>query len=318
MTSQGEFFFRQMHDHHHDAIPSQDSSQLNRAFKVGITLNLLFVIIEVISGLSIGSLSLLSDAGHNFIDVVALFLSLLAFRFEHKRATDEYTYGFRKTTILASLLNGMLLLFSVGGITYEAIRRFRSPEILPGDSIALVAGIGILINGISAYLFFHHKEKDINVKGAYLHLFADAVVSLTIVLGGIAIYYTKQYWIDPLLSLVVVGVIFWNTWGLFRESLKLSLDGVPKNINLENVKKECLQIPHVQDIHHIHIWAMSTTQNAMTAHIVLSAEVSEQEEHEAKVSLRNSLAQLNITHLTLETERTDISCQEIVCETEEE
>ena len=300
------------HAHSHEHSPVL--TNVSRAFLVGIGVNLLFVIIEVIAGISLNSLSLLSDAGHNFADVISLLLSLLAFRLAKVKATRQFTYGYKKTSILVALFNSMILLASIGAISYEAINRLLAPEPQQGSYIALVAGIGIVINAGSAFLFFREKDRDLNIKSAYLHLFSDALVSLGIVIGGIIIYYTNWSWIDPLLSIIIVLVILWSTWNLFKESLRLSLDGVPKEIDIEEVEKISLQIPRVCSIHHIHIWSMSTSETAMTAHVVLAGGLSEQDVVEIKKDFRHKLKHLSINHVTLETEQETADCEEEDCD----
>jgi cobalt-zinc-cadmium efflux system protein len=302
------------HAHGHSHSHGHVLKSISRAFIIGIGLNLLFVITEVIAGLSINSLSLLSDAGHNFVDVISLLLSLLAIRLQRVLATEVFTYGYRKTTILVALFNAMILLASIGVITYEAIHRFFAPESLAGNYIAIIAGIGIIINSVTALLFFREKNNDLNIKSAYLHLFSDAVVSVGLVVGGIIIYYTSWYWIDPVLSLVIVAVILRSTWGLLKDSLRLSLDAVPREVDLDEARRITLAIPKIKDIHHIHIWSLSTTEIAMTAHLVLSANASKEEEHEIKKQLRHELEHLNITHVTIETEIEDVSCEEEECD----
>jgi cobalt-zinc-cadmium efflux system protein len=287
------------HSHSHNVV----LTNVNKAFVVGIILNMLFVIIEVIAGLYIHSLSLLSDAGHNLADVGSLALSLLAFKLLKVKSSSKFTYGYRKTTILTALFNGVILLISVGAISYEAIRRIFHPEPLPGGTIALVAGAGIVINGVTAMMFMRDKESDLNIKGAYLHLMADAAVSAALVVGGIIIIYTGWYWLDPVLSLVVAIVILAGTWRLLQDSLRLSLDGVPKDIELQTVKEEALKIKGVKNIYHVHVWAMSTTENAMTAHLVLDKGVTMENEMHIKHEFRHAMEHLNIQHVTVETEK---------------
>ena len=260
------------HDHHHDH--SHTIINLNRAFYIGIGFNFLFVLIEAGVGFYIHSLSLLSDAGHNLADVVSLALSLLAYKLSTIKPNDKYTYGYRKTSTLVALFNSVVLLISIGAISFEAAHRFLNPEPLPGITIAVVAAIGIIINTITALMFVRDKEKDLNVKSAYLHLLSDAMVSLALVVGGIAIYYTHWYWIDPVLSVIVVGVILISTLGLLRSSLRLSLDAVPENVDLDKIKSNITQIEGVKDIHHIHAWGVGTTANALTAHIVVNDNAS--------------------------------------------
>ncbi|HTE11025.1 MAG TPA: cation diffusion facilitator family transporter, partial [Chitinophagaceae bacterium] len=289
-------------------------THVNTAFIVGISLNFLFVVIEVIAGLYIHSLSLLSDAGHNLADVGALALSLLAFRLLKVKSNKQFTYGYRKTSILVALFNSMILLLSIGAIVYEAIHRFLSPEPVQGTTIAIVAGIGIVINAGTALLFFRNKEKDMNIKSAYLHLMSDAVVSLGLVAGGFIILYTNWYWVDSVLSIAVALIILLSTWRLLKDSLRLSLDGVPANIKLDEVKAAAMKVKGVIDFHHVHIWAISTTENALTAHLVLPVTTSIEEERSIKNQLKHELLHKNIQHITLETERENEDCEKIICE----
>jgi cobalt-zinc-cadmium efflux system protein len=299
------------HSHHHH---SPKLSNVGRAFIIGIVLNMTFVVIEFLSGFYTNSLALLSDAGHNLSDVATLGLSLFAFQISKRKATPTYTYGFHKSTILASLINAVILLIAVGSIGWEAIQRFIAPEETQGKVISIVAGIGIVINAGSAFLFFRDKEKDLNAKGAYLHLALDAVVSAGVVIAGLIISHTGIKWIDPLISLVIMAVVIYSTWGLLTESLKLSLDAVPYAINMEEVKKEMLKTRGIKSIHHIHIWAMSTTRNAMTAHLMLEKGLTDKEVAEIKQNMKHALEHMNIQHVTLETEIE--ACKEEACASE--
>ena len=299
------------HDHHHHGVV--ELTNVSKAFIVGIILNMVYVIIQVVIGFRINSLALLSDAGHNFLDVGALALSLLAFKLNKAKANNKYTYGFKKSSILISLFNAIILLISIGAIGYEAISRFKHPEPLPGITIAIVSAIGIVINGVSAFMFFRDKEKDLNVKSAFLHLASDAVVSLGLVIGGIIMYYTHIYWIDPILSLVVCSVIIVSTWNLLKDSLRLSLDGVPDTIELEKIKSTVLKVKSVVDIHHIHVWAISTTQNALTAHLIVEEETTMQQMQKIKAQVKHELEHENIQHATLETETKITGCEEDDC-----
>ena len=290
------------HDHEghsHSHIPKLTS--LNKAFIIGIILNLAYVIIQVMIGLHINSLSLLSDAGHNFLDVAGLALAMLAFKLSSSKSTAQYTYGYKKSSILISLFNAVVLLISIGAIGYEAIFRFQNPQPLPGKVIAIVALIGIFINGISAFMFFKDKDSDINVKSTFLHLASDALVSLGLVIGGIVIYYTHLYWIDPVLSLIVCTVIIVSTWNLLKDSMRLSLDGVPPDIDVAVIKTAILKIPGVTDFQHLHFWAISTTQNAMTGHLIVSPELSNLEIESLKNKIKHELEHFNIQHSTIET-----------------
>jgi len=294
------------HHHHHGPVAL---THVNTAFVVGIALNLLFVIFEVCAGLYAHSLSLLSDAGHNLADVGSLALSLLAFRLLKVKANEQYTYGYRKTSILVALFNAMILLLSIGAIIYEALHRFLNPEPIPGSTISIVAGVGIAVNTITALLFLRDKERDLNIKSAYLHLMSDAIVSLGIVIGGIIIYYTQWFWIDSVLSLVIALVILFTTWGLLKNSLRLSLDGVPADIHVAEIKEEMQKIAGVKEFHHIHVWAISTTENALTAHLVLDHSITSEQESTIKHEIRHRLLHKNIHHITIETERDNEVCE---------
>ena len=298
------------HDHHHHSVVL---TQVNTAFIVGITLNFLFVLVEVIVGLSIHSLSLLSDAGHNLADVGSLALSLLAFRMLKVRANENYTYGYRKTSILVALFNSMVLMVSIGAIMYEAAHRFLNPEPMPGNTIAIVAGIGILINAATALMFLRDKDKDLNIKSAYFHLMSDALVSFGLVVGGVIMFYTQWFWIDSALSMLVAFVILFSTWKLLKDSLRLSMDGVPENVHLDDIKATALKIAGVKDLHHIHVWAISTTENALTAHLVLKQEITIEQEQLIKHKLKHQFEHQNIHHITLETERENETCKTQVC-----
>ncbi len=295
------------HSHHHHP----ELSKVTRSFWIGIILNSIFVLIEFITGILTNSLALLSDAGHNLSDVAGLALSLFAFKISQSKATEKFTYGFHKSTILASLVNAVVLLIVVGSIGWEAVHRFLQPQETKGDIIAIVAGIGILINTLSALLFFREKEKDLNIKAAYIHLAVDAVVSVTVVIAGLIIAYTGIKWIDPLISIGIMAVVVYSTWGLLKESLYLTLDAVPKNLDVEKIKAEILKMVEIKDIHHIHIWAMSTTKNSMTAHLILDDTLNEKQIAEVKHKVKHTLEHQNIQHVTLETERQ--SCKEIDC-----
>jgi cobalt-zinc-cadmium efflux system protein len=301
------------HNHSHDHSHLVNLKSINGSFVVGIILNSLFVVIEAFIGFSINSLSLLSDAGHNLADVGSLALSLLAFRLLKVKANDKYTYGYRKTTILAALLNGVILLLSIGAIAYAAVDRFSNPVPLPGKTIALVAGIGIVINFITAYLFMKNQKHDLNVKSAYLHMLADGLVSVGIMAGGILIYFTHLYWIDPVISIIIVVVILAGTWGLLKESLALTLDAVPKDIDINKIKQNAKNIDGIKDLHHIHVWAMSTTENAMTAHLVIDYCENTEQIRLIKDNLKHKLLHMNIQHITLETEFINDNCRKEEC-----
>jgi len=294
-----------MEGHHHN---SPIISNLNRAFIIGIVINALYVVIEFGAGLYYDSLALISDAGHNLSDVASLALALLAFRLAKVKSNDKFTYGYRKSTILVSLINSVVLFIAIGGIFWESISRLHKPVVIDGFSISVVAGIGIVINAVSAFLFFKDKDSDLNVKGAYLHLMADAVVSLGVVVSGVLISFFHLNWLDWAMSLVIVLVIFYSTWNLFKDSLSLTLDGVPKGINLNEVIAEIKEVEGVLDVHHLHVWAISTSQNALTAHILIDSNTGMELQKLIKNKIKLELEHVNIHHATLEFEFIDENC----------
>jgi len=296
--------------HHHDHTPKLD--HLNNAFIIGIVLNSAFVVLEVIAGLWSHSLSLLTDAGHNLSDVAGLALALLAFKLSKVSSNREYTYGYKRSTIIVSFFNAVILFVAVGFIGYEAVMRFINPETIAGGTMAWVAFAGIGINAFTAWLFVKDKDKDLNVKGAYLHMAVDAIVSFGVVVSGIIIYFTKLYWIDSAVSLIVAIVILRGTWSLLSDSLRLEMDGVPKEMNLEKIKQELMKAKGVVDVHHVHVWALSTTENALTAHLVIDQN-SVSTFDSIKHDLRHRLEHLSITHSTFEPEFSDEKCLHVDC-----
>ena len=299
------------HEHSHQHSHAINAESLNKAFIIGIVLNLAFVVIEFAAGFWFDSLALLSDAGHNLSDVVSLVLALLAFRLAKVKANERYTYGYKKSTILVSLLNAVILLVAVGAIVIESIHKLNNPAVVPGGAIAWVAGVGVLINAFTAFLFMKDKEKDLNVKGAYLHMAADALVSVGVLVAGIVISRTGWYIIDPIIGLIVAVVILISTWNLLHDSLRLTLDGVPTSIDSQKVVKAIRALPGVDDVHHIHIWAISTTENALTAHIVFKQPEGMQE---VKHLIRHRLEDFGIGHATLEFEVPGEHCEAVFAE----
>lgn len=289
------------HHHHHD----HTITSLNKAFIWGIALNVGFVVVEFAVGLYYGSMGLLSDAGHNLSDVASLLLAMLAFRLAQAKATPKYTYGYKKSTVLISLLNSVILLIAVGVIVAESIGRMMHPEPVVGGAIAWTAGVGVVINGFTAWLFMKDKDRDLNVKGAYLHMAADALVSVGVLVSGLVISWTGWTIVDPIVGLVVAGVIVASVWSLTRDSLRLSLDGVPGGIDVAEIEQAMTAVPGVRAVHHIHVWAISTTENALTAHVVLDS-LSRMEE--LKHILKELLEHEGIPHATLEFESAAEQC----------
>ncbi len=290
------------HHHHHHHAEALDISQVSKSLVAGIVLNIVFVVAEFAAGFFSNSLSLISDAGHNLSDVASLALALLAFKLLKVKPTQKFTYGYRKASILISLLNAVILLIAVGSIGYESVHRFFSPKPVVTNVVIVVASIGILINFASALLFFRDRKKDLNLKGAYLHLMVDALVSVGVVVAGIIMAYTDWLWVDPLISLIIMVVILSSTWNLLRDSLKLSMDAVPSNVNIDAIRNIAKQQAGVNDIHHIHVWAISTAENALTAHLVLPESITHSEVSTIKKNLKHEFEHLGIQHVTLETE----------------
>ncbi|RDI59409.1 cation diffusion facilitator family transporter [Microvirga subterranea] len=256
-------------DHSHHGHGHSHAVGHGRAFLIGITLNLGFVAIEAVYGILADSMALLSDAGHNLSDVLGLAIAWGAALLARRRRSDRFTYGLRSSSILAALFNALLLLVAVGGIAWESISRLIEPAPVAAGTVMVVAAIGILVNGFTAFLFMKGSHDDLNIRGAFLHMVADAAVSLGVVLAGAAILWTGATWIDPLLSLVIAGVIVWSTWDLLRQSLTLSLHGVPRGVSVPDVRRMLEGRPGVSRVHHLHVWAMSTTETAMTVHLVM-------------------------------------------------
>ncbi len=296
---------REVEHQHHQARPGY-----NRAIMVGVILNLIFVVVEVFYGLAADSLALLTDAGHNLGDVIGLLLAWGAMALAARRPSARRTYGYSRATILASLASGLLLLVAVGAIAWEAIGRFVQPVNPAGGTMMIVAGIGVVINTVTALFFVSGKDHDLNIRGAYLHMAADAGVSLGVVLSGALIWRFGFTWVDPLISLVIAAVIFLSTWGLMRDSLNLAVDAVPRSVDPEQVRNFLASQPGVTGLHDLHIWAMSTTDNALTAHLVMP-------HRPAKDSFLQQLAeqlkqQFHIDHATIQIERgdSDVHCHQ--------
>ncbi|MCE7795738.1 cation diffusion facilitator family transporter [Sphingobium sufflavum] len=258
------------HGHHHGGHGhSHAPASFGRAFAIGITLNIAFVLVEGGFGLLSGSLALVADAGHNLSDVFGLLVAWGAVALGKVRPSGRFTYGLRGSSILAALLNGLLLMLAAGAIALAAVQRFGDPQPVMGGTMMAVAGVGILINGATAWLFMAGAKGDINIRGAFLHMLADALVSAGVVVAGLAIGFTGWLWIDPVTSLLIVAVIVWSSWGLLKEAVALSLGAVPAGIDAGAVERHLAALPGVTAVHDLHIWPMSTTETAMTAHLVM-------------------------------------------------
>ena len=285
------------HDHNHQI------SNYNRAFAIGVMLNVIFVAIEAGYGVAAGSLALIADAGHNLSDVLSLLLAWGAGLLATKPATEKRTYGFRKVTIMASLASAILLLVALGGITWEAIGRFFDPKPVEGMTVIAVAAIGVVINTITALLFVSGQKHDLNIRGAFLHMAADAGVSFGVVVAGIIIMVTGWLLIDPLISLLIVAVILVGTWSLLRDSMNLAIDSVPEGIDIAGIKRYLTGLENVSQIHDLHVWPMSTTEVALSVHLII---VDDSLNNDFLPKLQQQLYdRFSIEHSTIQVERKD-------------
>ncbi|HEY8336244.1 MAG TPA: cation diffusion facilitator family transporter [Tardiphaga sp.] len=263
------------HDHPHAHAPGAGHvhapASFGAAFAIGIGLNSVFVVVEAIYGYSSGSMALVADAGHNLSDVLGLMAAWTAAILSKRAPSPRFTYGLRGSSILAALFNAVFLLVAVGAIAWEAIQRLLVPEPVAGVTVMVVAGIGIVINGVTAWLFASGRKGDLNIRGAYLHMVADAAVSAGVVIAGLVILFTGWNWLDPAVSLVISGVIIWGTWSLLRDSTAMSLSAVPRGIDPHAVRDYLERCSGVVQVHDLHIWPMSTTEVALTCHLVIPA-----------------------------------------------
>ena len=295
------------HHHHHHAHAIE---KLSTIYIVAVALNLLFVIVEAVAGVVGNSIGLLSDAGHNLSDVFSLLLAMIALKLASSHATKRFTYGHRKASVLISLLNAIILLVAVGAIIVESIDKFFHPTEVNGTLIIWTAAVGILINGLTAWALSRQQQHDINTRGAFLHMLADTLVSVGVVVSGIVIHYTGWMVIDPIIGLVIAVVILVSTWDLLSESLRMSTDAVPEGFDVEEITKKIESQEGVLNVHHVHIWAISTTETALTAHIVIP-EATMLEEVIDRV--KELLDALGIHHSTLELETKSSHCHDHDC-----
>ncbi|MED4942516.1 cation diffusion facilitator family transporter [Heyndrickxia coagulans] len=289
------------HQHHH-----HEPAQYGKVFAAGIGLNVLFVAVEAIYGFFSDSLSLLADAGHNLSDVLGLIISWAAVWLGKKLPTKKRTYGFKKSSVIAALLNAIILLIAIGAIFVEAIQRFAHPEPVAGKTVMAVAVIGIIINTITALLFMSGRKTDLNIRGAFLHMAADALVSLGVVIAGAIMLFTGWEWVDPVTSILIAVVIFAGTWGLLRESADLSLDAVPAGVDAGAIKTYLEQIPTVLNVHDLHIWGMSTTETILTVHIVRS-QIEDNDQLLEKLE-KDLHDKFGIEHATIQIEKGTYAC----------
>jgi cobalt-zinc-cadmium efflux system protein len=286
------------HDHAHSHAPAS----YNRAFALGVLLNIAFVIIEFSYGIAADSLALIADAGHNLSDVFSLLLAWGAAVMAGKAVSDQRTYGYRKATVLAALVSSLILLVALAGIAWEAMQRFAHPQPIEGVTMIVVAAMGVLINTITALLFLKGQKADLNIRGAFLHMAADAAVSLGVVVAGLLILWGNWLWLDPAISLVIVAVVFISTWGLLRDSLNYAMDAVPRHIHTDEVRQYLLSLPEVTAVHDLHIWPLSTTTIALSVHL----EVESDRINNALLSeiQHHCHEQFGIEHATIQVEST--------------
>ena len=287
------------HDHHHHHHGG--AADFGRAFAIGIALNLAFVIVETLFGFLAGSMSLIADAGHNLSDVLGLVVAWAGASMARRSPSRRFTYGLKKASILAALANALFLMVAVGAIAAEAVRRLFLPEHAAGKTMIVVAAIGILINGATALLFARGREHDINIRGAFQHMLADAAISAAVVFAGAVILWTGQLWVDPVMSLAIAVIILWGSIGLLKESVWMSLAGVPSGIDVDLVEAALARLDGVETVHDLHVWPLSTTENALTAHLVAPATSSTDDL--LKAARRMLHDDFKIEHCTLQVER---------------
>jgi cobalt-zinc-cadmium efflux system protein len=279
------------------------SSNLGFAFKTGITINIIFIIVEVLFGLFSNSMALIADAGHNTSDVLALVFSWIAIRISQRKPTVKFTYGFRRSTILIAILNTVLLIVAVIIIIYETFKRINNPIEIKADSVIIVAAIGIVVNAFTAWLFMKENRHDLNIRSAFVHFIADALVSFGVVVGGFVMLFTGLQRVDSVVSFVIIAVILYSVYRLLIDSVNLALDAVPENINIEEVRTYLKKLPGVEDVHDLHVWALSTSDAALTVHLT----TSEQTDLNFITAIQNQLQnQFNIGHATIQIEFGDL------------
>ena len=300
----------QSHSHAHAHAHSHHAADFTRAFAIGIALNLGFVVVEAVFGFTANSMALLSDAGHNLSDVLGLFVAWGGGALALRGASPRFTYGLKKASILAALANALFLMVAVGAIGLEAFQRLFHPEHTKGLVVMIVAGVGILVNGATAMLFTRGQH-DINIRAAFLHMASDALVSIAVVFAGLVILWTSEEWVDPVMSLVVAVVILWGSIGLLKESVWMSLAGVPKGIDVDQVELSLAELDGVEAVHDLHVWPLSTTETALTAHIVTSlADYPDALLENARSLLHD---RFHIEHCTLQVERSHPSHHSDCC-----
>ncbi len=287
------------HSHSHDM-------NLGNAFKIGISINIVFIVVEAVYGFLSNSMALVADAGHNLSDVLALVFSWIAVILSQRKPTLKFTYGFRRSTILIALLNTILLLAAVAFIVWETIQRLGKPLEINSNSVITVAAIGIAVNGFTAWLFMKGKKHDLNIRSAFVHFIADALVSLGVVVAGIIMAFTGIVWVDSLVSFAIIAVILYSSYHLLIDSVNLALDAVPENVNIEAVRNYLKSLPEVSDIHDLHIWALSTTDAALTVHLATNT----QTDVAFITNIQHQLhQQFDIEHATIQVEYGKADCE---------
>lgn len=295
------------HHHHHH---SHAIEKLSTIYIIAVGLNLAFVIVEAVAGFVGNSLGLLSDAGHNLSDVFSLLLAMVALKLASSHATKRFTYGYRKASVLISLLNAIILLVAVGAIIVESVRKFFNPTEVDGTLIIWTAAVGIVINGLTAWALSHQQKHDINTRGAFLHMLADTLVSIGVVVSGVVIKYTGWWVVDPIIGLIIAVVILVSTWELLSESLRMSTDAVPEGYDADDIRNRISAVSGVLNVHHLHVWAISTTETALTCHIVIpDAAMLE----EVTDRVKDMLDGIGIHHSTLELETRSSHCHDHDC-----
>jgi cobalt-zinc-cadmium efflux system protein len=286
--------------HHHDI--SDGGFNENRAFAIGIGLNMVMVLAELAAGFFAGSMALVADAGHNFSDVIGIVMAWGASWLSRQAAPLRFTWGYRRSTILAAVASGLLLLLATAGIVWESIQRIFNPGEVAGAWVIAVAALGIGVNGFTAYLFLAGSQRDLNIRGAFLHLIGDAAVSLGVVISGILIFFLGWNWLDPIVSLLIAGAILWATWGLMRDSIAMALDAVPHGIDMTQIHATLAGLNGVRSVHDLHVWPVSTTETALSVHLVMPAGASDQFLAETSKLLKSKFT---IGHCTLQIETGD-------------
>lgn len=292
------------HDHTSDAVKS-----LNAAFIIGICLNSAYVLIEAVCGFIYDSMGLLSDAGHNLSDVASLVIAMVALRLMNRRPDEKHTYGLKKFSVQASFINALLLYVAVGAILVESVGKLMHPTEVDGDAIAWVAAAGVVVNGVTAWLFVKGKKRDINIKGAFLHMAADTLVSVGVVVSGIVIHFTGFYILDPIIGIVIALIIAWSAKGLLVESTRLSVDAVPQGVDMHGLEKALAEVDGVKSIHHLHVWALSTIENALTVHVVINDTARL---NSIITEIKHTAEKYGIGHSTVEAETDGCPCDDHV------